>query len=318
MDVINPSALRSLFLPQGGNSTDLHAAIFTVPEGESLLITVDTMVEGVHFVKGSAPYRLGHKLMAVNLSDLAAMGARPRWATLALVIPAWDSEWLRSLRDGMCALGGRFGVEIIGVECIQGPLNLTLQAYGLSPGGKCLRRAGASPGDAIYVTGTLGDAGLALQHRLHSGVVPEAHAAYLEERLDSPQPRVEAGLALRDVASAALDISDGLVADLGHILRASGVGATLYTHQLPLSEAVQCMCEPLLAVEYALSSGDDYELCFTVAAAREAEVAAISRELGLAMARVGTIQEETGLCIVDEYGQAVTLEGKGYDHFGDE
>lgn len=318
MAAIDHNALRSLFLspaPRPGKAA-AEAATFALPAAHDLLVTVDTMVEGVHFSAGIEPRSLGHKLMAVNLSDLAAMGAHPRWASLALVLPAWELDWLQGLQQGLQALGGRYGVEFLTVECDTGPLNLTLQAYGVTPCGSGLLRRGAQPGDRVYVTGSLGDAGLALQYRLQGREMPAAYAGYLNDRLDHPQPRVEAGVALRGIASSAIDISDGLAADLGHILAASAVGAELYAHQLPLSKALSSLLDSRRAWQYALSAGDDYELCFTVAPAREAEVAALSRELDLAMSCVGVIRAGAGVSIVDAGQQPLVLERKGYEHFG--
>lgn len=318
MTSIDHNALRSLFVSHAdaADAINQESANFELPPAHDLLVTVDTMVEGVHFSVGIDPYSLGHKLMAVNLSDLAAMGAQPRWVSLALVVPAWELAWMQEFQRGLQALAGQYGAEFLTVECSEGPLNVTLQAYGVAPHGSGLLRSGAQPGDLVYVTGSLGDAGLALEYRLQGREIPAAHAAYLNGRLDQPQPRVEAGLTLRGIASSAIDISDGLAADLEHILVASGVGAELYAYQLPLSDALSSLVDTREAWQYALGSGDDYELCFTVAPVHEAEVKGLSLELDLAITCVGKIRQGAGLAVVDAAGEPLQPEHKGYDHFG--
>jgi thiamine-monophosphate kinase len=213
------------------------AALVRVPTGMELAVATDTLVEGVHFPPQTAPETIGHKALAVNLSDMAAMGAEPRWATLALTLPQADEDWLTAFSSGFLALAAAEGVQLIGGDTTRGPLSITVQILGLLPSGSALRRSGACAGDLVYVTGTLGDAGLALrmlQHAHGSAAV----AAPLAQRLNQPQPRTQEGLALRGIASAAIDISDGLCADLGHILAASGVGAHINLAALPLSADV--------------------------------------------------------------------------------
>jgi thiamine-monophosphate kinase len=277
-------------------------------------MSVDTLVAGVHFPETTAPAAIGHKALAVNLSDLAAMGAAPAWATLALTLPGADAAWLTAFGEGFFALAQEHNVALVGGDTTHGPLSITVQVTGFVPPGQALTRAGARPGEGVYVTGTLGDAGAGLalvQGRL---APPPAGSDYLQARLDRPTPRLAAGQALRGLAGAAIDISDGLAADLGHILTASGVGAELEVARLPLSPALQ-HCGVAEPWRLALSAGDDFELCFTLAAEQEVEALARLAALDCPCTRVGTIIAAPGLCCRDADGQAVTLATAGYDHF---
>ena len=204
------------------------AAVVTVPDDHDLVLCMDTLVAGVHFPEDTSPGAIGHKALAVNLSDLAAMGAEPAWFTLSVTLPHADADWLAAFAQGMFRLADHYRVQLVGGDVTRGPLSVTVQAHGLVPRGRALRRSGAAVGDRIYVTGTLGDAGLAL----HQGA---EQAPALRQRLDYPSPRVEAGLALRGLASAAIDISDGLLADLGHLLEDGRQGAMLEVDDLPRS-----------------------------------------------------------------------------------
>jgi thiamine-monophosphate kinase len=279
-----------------------------------LVVCVDTLVAGVHFPLGTSAAAIGHKALAVNLSDLAAMGAEPAWATLALTLPESDSAWLAAFAEGFFALADRYAVELVGGDTTRGPLSVTVQAHGFVPPGKALRRRGARPGDRIYVTGTLGDAGLALRR--------DAPADdRVRRRLDFPDPRIESGLVLRDYASAAIDISDGLLADLGHLLECDRLGATLRIDALPRSEAFLAAMRALdaarrnLYCDLPLGAGDDYELCFTVAApvsgALEARLAGVPGGCRW----IGTVDTDPGIrCFRDDgtsYQPALT----GYLHF---
>lgn len=288
-------------------------ALLRVPNGMELAVTTDTLVRGVHFPDDTLPEALGHKALAVNLSDLAAMGAEPAWATLALTLPEADERWLEAFARGLLGVAERFKVQLVGGDTTQGPLSVTLQVFGFVPEGLALRRDAARPGDLIYVTGTLGDAGLGLgilQGRL-PGSPPKVD--YLVERLERPLPRVEAGLGLRGIARAAIDVSDGLLADLGHMLKASGVGATVQVERLPLSAAFRAVAGEDWNV--ALSSGDDYELCFTAPPDRRDEVEAVARETGVPCACIGVIEQAPGLRLVRNDGAAYTPSGRGYEHF---
>ena len=238
------------------------AALLRVPAGMDLAVTLDAMVEGVHFLPDTDPTSLGHKVLAVNLSDLAAMGADPAWITLSLTLPASDPSWLASFSDGFCALARRAGVRLVGGDTTRGPLTISVAAKGLVPAGRALHRAGARGGDLIFVTGSLGDAGLGLRTRLDGVDVEDPD--YLLHRLERPEPRLAVGRALRGLATAAIDISDGLAADLGHVMSASGVGAIVELGRLPCSKSVAAFLTRTGDWSLPLSSGDDYELCFTV------------------------------------------------------
>jgi thiamine-monophosphate kinase len=292
------------------------AALLRVPPGVELAATVDTLIEGVHFLPGADPESLGHKALAVNLSDLAAMGAEPAWVSLALTLPGADERWLEGFARGFHALAGAHGVQLVGGDTTRGALSISVQAFGFVPAGEALRRSAARPGDLIYVTGTLGDAGLGLEAALGRLAAGSEQAAWLVGRLNRPTPRIAAGLALRGIAHAAIDISDGLRADLGHILAASGVGATVHVERLPLSPAFIALAGGEAGWEVALSAGDDYELCFTVPVAREAQLARALADFGCACTRIGVIEEQPGLRLLRASGSAFVPEaGGGYEHF---
>lgn len=286
-------------------------ALLRVPSGYELAVSIDTMVEGRHFPVGTAPQAIGHKALAVSLSDLAAMGGEPAWATLSLSLPTPDTGWLESFVRGLFALAGRFEVQLVGGDTVKGPLVVTTQLHGFVPEGRALRRSGASAGDAIFVTGSLGDAGLGLAIRQGLAEADGADRDYLCSRLDYPEPRVEAGRHLLGAASAAIDVSDGLLADLGHILERSGLGARLEVEKLPLSAALRGHAGEERAIGLALSSGDDYELCFTVPPDR----LELIDTLPVAAARIGTVEAEAGVRLFRN-GNAYRCAGRGYDHFG--
>ncbi|MFO1423380.1 MAG: thiamine-phosphate kinase [Candidatus Competibacteraceae bacterium] len=292
-------------------------ALLIPPADQQLVVTMDTLVSGVHFFAHVDPEGLGHKALAVNLSDLAAMGATPAWATLALTLPKADEDWLERFCRGLFALADRYGVQLVGGDTTHGPTTvITIQAHGWVPPGLALRRDGARPGDGIYVTGTPGDAGLALAAAYgRAAVVPEGWA-YIQQRLERPEPRLAEGVALRGVASAAIDISDGLAQDLGHILERSGVGARLEVDRLPLSLALRASLDPDAALVTALASGDDYELCFTVPPERIAWLENVTAGWECRCTRIGVVTAEPGLRLVRADGSAFHLERLGYDHFG--
>jgi len=274
------------------------AALLQPAAGMELAVSTDMLIEGRHFRAGADARKLGHKSLAVNLSDMAAMGAAPRWATLALALPAADEVWLDGFARGFFALAGRFGVELVGGDTTRGPLSVCVTILGEVPEGLALYRAGALPGDDIWVSGTLGGAALGLAQP------GDAAAA---QRLDEPEPRVELGERLRGIASAAIDVSDGFAQDLGHILERSGVGAVVEYPRLPAF--------PGADARQVLSGGDDYELIFTARQARRAEIEALSRELKLALARVGSIQKAaSGLQVLDAERKAMSI-ARGFDHF---
>lgn len=291
------------------------AALVDVGQPEALCVCVDTMIAGVHFPLDAPADSVGHKILAVNLSDLAAMGARPAWALLALTLPGPDQAWLDGFRRGLSALAAEHRVAVIGGDTTRGALSISLTLAGWVEPAQALRRGGARPDDLVFVSGSLGDAAAGLR-LWQAGRVGQNGAAELADRLHRPQPRVALGRALRGLATAAIDVSDGLAADLGHILAASGVGAAIDLSALPLSEALRRGCGDAEAAVLALSGGDDYELCFTVPPEREPEVQAISRELGLPLTCIGRIDAEPGLRVLGPGGRPLPLARAGYDHFG--
>lgn len=279
-----------------------------------LAISTDMLVSGRHFFPDVAPRALGHKALAVNLSDLAAMGAEPRAFTLALALPEADSAWVAALADGMLALADAHGCELIGGDTTRGPLTLSITVFGDVPRAGALRRDAARPGDDIWVSGTLGDARLALGDCRAEWLLPEPDYSEIRGRMDMPTPRVALGLALRGVAHAAVDVSDGLVGDLGHILERSQAGAVLDVDALPRS-AVLAQQPGDCQLTCVLAGGDDYELCFTAPAGQRETIRAIGARLALPLTRVGTITGEPGLRLVDTAGNPVSFRAKSFDHF---
>lgn len=290
-------------------------ALLKVPEGMTLAVSVDTSVAGVHFPEETAPADIGYRSLAVNLSDLAAMGAEPSWFTLALTLEQAEDAWLEAFSSGLFELADRFRVPLVGGDVTRGRLSVCIEVGGLVPDGKALLRSGARPGDAIYVTGTLGDAAAALALRARgetwAGVPPA-----LRVRVDRPSPRVAEGLALRDLASACIDVSDGIAADLGHILARSAAGARIEADSLPRSAAFR-EAEPELEAPLALllGGGDDYELCFCVPPEHEARLHERFAELGTRLTRIGTVESEPGLRCMGTEGRPVDLTHAGYRHF---
>jgi thiamine-monophosphate kinase len=293
-------------------------ALITPAPGMQTAISSDMLVEGRHFFAGEDPLRLGHKALAVNLSDLAAMGARPVAFTLALALPAADRDWLAGFSQGLFALADAFNIELIGGDTTKGPLNICITVFGELRPGQALRRSAAKAGDDIWISGTLGDARLALagyrlelQRPLDAAALQAAAA-----RMHTPVPRVELGalLAEQGIAHAAIDISDGLVGDLGHILKLSDVGATLDVDALPAG-AVLATRETALRRAYSAAGGDDYELCFTAPAAARAAVLAAAASVATPVTRVGVIDAQAGLRLVDAQGLPLQLQLDSYDHF---
>lgn len=287
------------------------AALLDPRAGEQLVACTDTLVAGVHFLPGTAPADLGWKSLAVNLSDLAAMGAAPAWALLALTLPQGDADLVAGFADGFAALAHAHGVALVGGDTTQGPLSITVTALGGVPAGRALTRAGAQVGDAVCVTGTPGDAAGALALLRDGSAVPDALLA----RLHRPTPRVSAGLALRGMAHACIDISDGLVADLGHVCAGSGVGAQLDAGALPLSTALRGTFDAAACRGFALTGGDDYELCFTVAEQDMEKIVETCGALGVPVARIGRIVAGAGVRVVDAQGHAVAVPHPGWEHF---
>lgn len=292
------------------------AALLAVPAGMQLAVTADTLNAGVHFPDATAPADIGWKALAVNLSDLAAMGARPAWCTLALSAPALDAAWLDGFLDGFCALAGEHGIALVGGDTTRGPLSISITAMGWLPADAALRRDGARVGDDVWVTGTLGDAAAALARWLAGGEAGLAAVPALRARLDRPTPRVAAGRALLRLANAAADVSDGLLADLGHICERSGVGAEVWVDALPASSALGAMTAGVEERRrWQATGGDDYELCFTAAPARREAIAE-------ALAMAGTRATHIGRIVAGQGVRAFTADNgewqppwRGFDHF---
>jgi thiamine-monophosphate kinase len=282
-------------------------ALLRPDAGLELAVTTDMLVEGRHFLPDADPRALGHKALAVNLSDLAAMGAAPRFATLALALPSADEAWLAAFSAGFFALAERYGVDLIGGDTTRAPLlTINVTAIGEVPSGVAMYRAAARPDDDIWVSGELGAAALGLVHP----EIPEA-----AQRLHEPEPRVELGERLRGLAHAAIDVSDGLAGDLQHILERSKVGAVVNYADIPRPAAFQRLNDALLEKDCVLSGGDDYELLFTAAVARRRDLEALSRELDITLTRIGSIRgREPKLTILDREGKALAHRG-GFDHF---
>ncbi|ECP5559247.1 thiamine-phosphate kinase [Salmonella enterica] len=291
-------------------------ALLNIPEKQTLAISTDTLVAGNHFLPDIDPADLAYKALAVNLSDLAAMGADPAWLTLALTLPEVDEPWLEAFSDSLFELLNYYDMQLIGGDTTRGPLSMTLGIHGYIPAGRALKRSGAKPGDWIYITGTPGDsaAGLAvLQNRLL--VAEETDARYFIKRHLRPTPRILHGQALRDIASAAIDLSDGLISDLGHIVKASGCGARVDVDALPKSDAMMRHVDAGQAQRWALSGGEDYELCFTLPELNRGALDVAIGQLGVPFTCVGQMSADVeGLNFVRD-GMPVTFDWKGYDHF---
>ncbi len=310
-------AIRAHFTGVGPSRPDVplgvgdDCALLRIPAGEDLAVSIDTLVAGIHFLAGCDPHALGHKSLAVGLSDLAAMGAEPAWVTLALTLPEVDDRWLSAFARGFSELAAEHGVQLVGGDTTRGPLSITVQVHGFVPRGQGIRRGGARPGDLVCTSGTLGDAGLALRLLM----ADEPLSGFLRHRLECPTPRVALGAALHGLASAMVDISDGLLADLGHILDASKVGAEIRLADVPQSPEVATRVSEEADWSLPLSSGDDYELCFTLPAENAVELDALSECLGCSLTIIGRVTERVGLCCILEDGSIWQPRSRGYDHF---
>ncbi len=309
------------------------AALLRVGSGMELAVSTDILVGGTHFFPDADPFLLGHKTLAVNLSDMAAMGAQPRWVLLSLSLPQADEAWLEKFSAGFFALADVHQVELVGGDTTRGPLNLCVTIMGEVPQGAALRRTGAQVGDDIWISGTVGDAALALAHLQGRVQLAAAEFAACAHALHQPAPRVALGLALRGVAHSAIDVSDGLLADLGHILECSGVGAKIQFDALPVSDVLRSLSPSpsprgggvrdsagegsvLSLVQHCiLAGGDDYELCFTAPVAHHAEVKKISSHLNLPLTRIGVIVGGQGCTVQATDGSVINIGEQGYDHF---
>ena len=291
------------------------AALFSVAQGMQLAVTTDTLAAGTHFFHDTSPHDLGWKTLAVNLSDLAAMGAAPRWALLALTLPVADEDWIAAFAEGFFDCAGRYGVEVIGGDTTRGPLAMTVTLFGEVPAGQAVTRAGGQPGDDLWVSGCPGLAALglmSLQNRVRLTDASRALAA-----LHRPTPRVEAGEALRGIAHAMLDVSDGLAGDLGHLCERSKLGALLDAAMLPLAPLIAAGADEALARQTLLTGGDDYELLFSAPPQARETLAVLARKLDLPLTRIGQLAEEAGLVLLSD-GPGVAprpLNVCSYDHF---
>lgn len=317
--------IERVFARRGSHRPDVRrgigddGAVLVPPPDQDLVAVVDTLVAGVHFPRETDAGDIGYKALAVNLSDLAAMGAQPAWLTLALTVPEADLGWLERFGEGLSVLAGRYGMELVGGDTTRGPLTVTVQAHGFVPRGRALCRQGAQPQDLIYVTGELGDAGLAL--RALQGTVTLSHSERntVMSRLNRPNARVKEGRVLLNIASAAIDVSDGLASDLGHLLKASGAGGTVDVGRVPVSVPVRAHLPPTAhndpGLALALTAGDDYELCFTVSAARQAQLEEAAADFDVPCTCIGTVEAAPGLRWHTDDDRRYTPPRRGYDHF---
>ena len=295
-------------------------ALLAPAPGMQLAVSTDMLVEGRHFLADVTPQLLGHKALAVNLSDLAASGAKPLAFTLALSMPRADANWCQAFAEGLFALADQHECELIGGDTTQGPLNICITVFGEVPAGQALLRRGAQPGDDIWVSGSLGDARLALDALLRQHALPPAVLSQARQRLEQPTPRVALGMALRGIASSCLDISDGLLGDLGHILEASGVGARIDANIT--RNLLQARRHPMMAAlaisridACTLAGGDDYELCFTAPSSAQAAVRDAAAQAGVPVTCIGRIEAERGVRVMAPGGQQLPLRFSSFDHF---
>ena len=291
------------------------AAIVKIPRDMDVVLSTDTLLENTHFPAGADPFDIGYKALAVNLSDIAAMGAVPKWVLLSISLPKNDEKWLEKFASGFLELARQHSVSLIGGDMSRGPLSITVQIQGLVPTDTAIKRDGAQKGDLIYVTGSLGDAGVGLDIIHGKLSIGNEYEAFFLNSLNRPEISVEAGLCLREFANSAIDISDGLIADLGHILDASHVGAVIEVKKIPLSEAMLHCIDETIAWDYALISGDDYELCFTASAAQHELIFNTFREINIPVSCIGKVKGETGLQLKIPEGTCFEPSGKSYEHF---
>ncbi len=288
-------------------------AVLDLPANQQLVVAADTLVEGIHFPADFPPEWVAYRALGANLSDIAAMGATPRWYTLCISLPQLDRGWLDAFCRGLAAASAPSGLSLVGGDTTRGPLAVSVQIMGLVPRGSALRRAGAQPGDAIYVTGHLGDAaaGLAVWQ---AGRAAEDRFENLLRRFSQPRARLREGVLLRGMASSCIDISDGLLADLGHICSQSAVGAHVYLARLPISRVLLAW-DADRALQYASGGGDDYELCFTLPLAKQAQLQRMFRAEGLQLTRIGEMVVGSGVHCFDARGAPQAYTRSGYEHF---
>lgn len=287
-------------------------AVLTVPAGQQLVVSIDTLVEGTHFLAGAPADSLAWRLLGAAVSDLAAMGAEPAWLTLAISLPEVSQDWLQAFSKGLAAAAAQYQVALIGGDTTRGPLTLSAQVHGFVPHGQALLRQGAQPGDCIVVTGTLGDSRAGLACLLGERSPAEPIQAELLRRFYKPEPRIYTGLQIRPFAHACIDISDGLLADLGHILAASHCGARIDSTRLPLSEALLSVVDPAQAIAWALTGGEDFELCFTLTPEHWAQLQRLT--LPIPLTCIGEITADTGIQLYHA-GRWEAVTPAGFNHF---
>lgn len=314
--------IRQYFTPQEYRADVVlgigdDAAILTIPDGHQLVQSVDTLVAGVHFPIETSPQDIAYKALAVNLSDMAAMGAEPVWFTLAITLPNDDEEWLKSFSESLSSLAIKYNVQLIGGDTTHGPLCISITINGLVPSGKALTRNNAQVNDRIYVSGAIGDAALALAAWQGQCLLSNDSVSYLNEKLNRPTPQVELGILLREYASACIDISDGLIADLEHITEQSNLGAKINFENIPLSkEFTSNLTDEKLIISLVLSGGDDYELCFTIPASKQLDFEKIILKNEMSVTCIGEIDSTKGVsCMLN--GEKIAVQKSGYNHFVD-
>jgi thiamine-monophosphate kinase len=289
------------------------AALINVSAGMALAISADMLVAGTHFFADCDAYLLGWKSLAVNISDMAAMGANPKWATLAIALPEINNAWLAEFSRGFFVCADEFSIDLIGGDTTRGPLTISVQIMGEVPVGKAIKRSGAKVDDEIWVSGNLGDAAMALAHIQGKHTLPIQAIETCSQALHAPQPRVKLGLALRGLANSAIDISDGLIADLKHILEQSKVGAKLELSHIPHN--LFANLDDTNILKMVLAGGDDYELCFTAPANKHSEILKLADSLGIPLSCIGQITGNTNLVILGLEGEILDIKETGFDHF---
>ena len=306
-----PKLLNNQNIPTLGIGDD--GAVVSIEEGEELVVSMDTLVEGVHFLRDTSPGDIASKSVLVNLSDMAAMGAVPRWITLSLTLPENNIDWIKQFSSQFNNLAAKYSLLLIGGDLTKGPLSITIQMHGTVPKGRFLCRSGAKPGDSIYVTGELGAAAYVLRYFLNPDKSLEPTKKEIE-KLNQPEPRIQAGLVLRDIATSCIDISDGLFSDLNHILKASNVGAEIKLSNIPYSKSLKKLNKEL-AINLALTGGDDYELCFTIPPnMSESDIKKMITTIEIHY--IGKIDQTCKkLNLIDENGRIYKFKSEGYQHF---
>ncbi len=291
------------------------AALISPAHGMELAISVDMLVAGTHFFHDTDAYNLGWKSLAVNVSDMAAMGANPKWTTLAIALPEINELWLSEFSRGFFACAEAFNIDLIGGDTTRGPLTISVQIMGEIPTGKAIKRSGAEAGDDIWVSGTLGSPALALAHLQGKVAIAESALPACLDALHTPMPRTALGLSLRDIANSCIDISDGLLADLGHILEASNLGAQLNLDQLPCHDFLRERLGDPAFQQYPLAGGDDYELVFTAPESQREKISQLSKQLNLPLSLIGETTKYLGLK-VNYKNKTLAISKRGFDHFG--